>query len=57
MDITEYNYIWLVVTGTWMDDMTFHSYWEWKIILADFQSIIFQRGSWRKTTNQIINHH
>ena len=27
------HHIWLVVTGTWLDDMTFPSSWEWNVII------------------------
>ena len=40
----------LVVTGTWLVEMTFPSYWEWNVIIPT-NSIIFQRG--RYTTHQI----
>ena len=49
------NHIWLfwLVTGTWLDDFS-HSYWECHHPNWRTHSIIFQRGWWRKTTNQIL---
>ena len=50
-------YIWLVVTGTWLDYMTFPSYWEghnpnWRII----NYIIFFRGVGSKPPTRLTFH-